>query len=493
MQTNLTQSLQSFKHCYSIGIKGVGMTALAQCLLDKGITVAGCDVSEEFVTQKILSSLPIQIDNLDVQKLPIDTDFVIYGSAHQGKEHFLAQQAIKRSIPLYSHAQILGMLSQEKDTIAVCGVGGKSTTSALLAWILESSQEDPSYHVGVGEITGLPRTGRWHTTGSLFITEADEYAENPQAVARGEEIIPRFHYLQPKIIICTNLLYDHPDVYASFETTAKTFYSFFTQLKQNGILLWNADDAQLQTVVQKLHDNRPDILTVSFGYSKSAEVQIHELGYETGAHLVEFISNKQSLIKQNSQLIRFSLPGSHNLQNAAATWTCLRLIQLTDQIIAHHMATFQSTSRRFQLMNTIDESFFYDDYAHHPTEIAATLSACKALFPNHKLVVLFQPHTFSRTQALLPDFANAFSKADTLLLIPIFGSARENIGTITLDDLAKAIKTARSVKTDIRIATSITNAVEQLGSIDTKKAVVITLGAGDVYTIHDLLAQKGHA
>ena len=493
MQTNLTHPLQSLKHCYIIGIKGVGMTALAQCLLDKGITVAGCDVNEEFVTEKILSSLPIQIDNLDVQKLPIDTDFVIYGSAHQGKDHLLVQLAVKHSIPIYSHAQILGLLSQEKDTIAVCGVGGKSTTSALLAWILENSHENPSYHVGVGEITGLPRTGRWNTSGSLFVTEADEYAENPQAVARGEEIIPRFHYLQPKIIICTNLLYDHPDVYDSLESTVNTYYSFFTQLKQNGILLWNADDAQLQAVVQKLHNNRPDVLTVSFGTTNSAEVQIHDLGYETGAHLVEFISNRQSSVKRNSQLITFSLPGLHNLQNAAAAWACLMLMQLTDQVITQHMSTFQSTSRRFQLISSKDESYYYDDYAHHPTEIAATLSACKALFPYHKLVVLFQPHTYSRTEALLPDFANAFSLADTLLLIPIFGSAREKIGTITLEDLAKAIKTARSVTTDIRITSSITNAVEQLGSIDTKKAVVITLGAGDVYTIHDLLARKGHA
>ncbi len=491
MPSKIPDSLHSLKHCYIIGIKGVGMTALAQCLLDMGISVSGCDVSKQFVTEKILSSLPIQIDDLKIHNLPANIDFVIYGSAHLGKQHFLAQLAIKRSLPLYSHAQVLGLLSQEKDTIAVCGVGGKSTTSALLAWILEKNQNNPSYHVGVGEIINLSRTGRWHATDKLFVTEADEYAENPQAVAQGEAIIPRFHYLQPKIIICTNLLYDHPDVYDSFETTINTYYSFFSQLKQNGTLIWNADDSQLQILIQKLNTERPDVLTISFGITQSADVQIHDLGYEAGNHLVKFVSNSQSLIKQNSQLVTFSLPGLHNLQNAAAAWVCLTLLQLSDQAIAQHMGTFQSTSRRFQLIKSRHESYFYDDYAHHPTEIAATLTACKALFPNHKLVVLFQPHTFSRTEALLSEFANAFAQADTLLLIPIFGSAREKMGTITLEDLATAIKSARSVKADIRITTSNTNAAEQLESIDTKNAVVITLGAGDVYTIHDLLAQKG--
>ncbi len=465
------------------------MTALAQCLIDKGIQVAGCDVSDQFVTEKILSSLSIQIDDLQTQVLPEKTDCVIYGSAHQGAQHHLAQLATKQSIPLYSHAQVLGMLSLEKDTVAVCGVGGKSTTSALLAWSLEKLTAHPSYQVGVGEIIDLPRTGRWDPLGSIFITEADEYAENPQAVAQGDKVIPRFHYLKPKVVICTNLLFDHPDVYHSLEQTLATYYDFFTQIQAGGTLIWNATDPNLRDLVQRIKKARQDITTLSFGATPTADLEIINLGYHDQLQHARFVSHLASPQLTDSPIINFPLPGLHNLNNAAAAWICLSLLNYSSNQLVPAINSFKSTSRRFQLINQVSDTYYYDDYAHHPTEISATLTACKELFPHHQLVVIFQPHTFSRTQALLSDFAIAFDRADLLFLLPIFGSAREKVGSITPTDFAAEISQRGRKGIEIKLATSLPNTVTQLKQIDLTKSVVITLGAGDVYTLHHNLNQ----
>ncbi len=482
--------LLNFTDCYIIGIKGVGMTGLAQCLLDQNIRVSGCDVPEHFVTEKILSSLNISIETFESASLPPTIDCVIYGSAHQGIEHPIVQEAIKRKIKIFSHAQVLGLLSQEKQTVAVCGVGGKSTTSAWLAWTLEQIGAQPSYQVGVGEILGLPKTGRWNTAGSLFIVEADEYAENPLEVAKGASVIPRFHYLQPQTIVCTNLLYDHPDVYSSFASTEATFYEFFCQIESGGTIIWNADDAHLQQLIKKITIDRPDVVSLSFGTTPLSNIEIKDLGYQDGNHHAQFIAHGPVANLQDSPILSLSLPGLHNLQNAAAVWILTCLLNYKPKRIAQHLTSFQSTSRRFQLIHQHNATFYYDDYAHHPTEVAAALSACKAKFPNSKIVVIFQPHTFSRTQALLADFASAFTQADILILAPIFGSARESGGGITIDEFASKIKSHQNTNMQVLLAKSLDDAAELVNSIDTSEAVVLTLGAGDVYTLHDLIRKE---
>ena len=489
MKSMLPQSL-AFSHCFMIGIKGVGMAALAQCLLDAGIKVSGCDVTEIFVTEKILSTLDIVVDTIETTSLPTTADCVIYGSAHQGIQHPLVQEAIARNIPVFSHAQMLGLLSQEKQTIAVCGVGGKSTTSAWIAWTLDQIGAHPSYQIGVGEIIGLPRTGRWDAAGTLFVVEADEYAENPQEFARGAEVIPRFHYLQPNTIICTNLLYDHPDVYSSFADTEETFFKFFCQIKPEGTIIWNADDANLRKLIQKVDTARPDVVTLSFGTTPNADLRISDLGFQQNLHRAQFISQSPITQLQSSPVLSFSLPGLHNLQNAAAVWIATCLLNNSATLISQHITSFKSTSRRFQFIRQINSTYFFDDYAHHPTEIAAILSACKAQFPTAKLVVIFQPHTFSRTKALLSSFATAFNATDVLILTPIFGSAREKSGGITENELATAIRNVQSNQTQVIVAKSLEAAAHDISKLDLFNTVVITLGAGDVYLLHSLLPTK---
>ena len=486
-----SELLNNISHAYFIGIKGVGMTALAQLLVDRGIAVSGCDVATDFVTAPLLNSLAVTIDTVADPELPDDIDCLIYSGAFAATKQRLVSTAQQRKIQIFSLAKITGLLSSEKSTIAVCGVGGKSTTSALLAWIMEQLATQPSYLVGVGEILNLPQTGKWVADGKDFIVEADEYAENPVARTPGEAVVPKFHYLDPTIIICTNLQFDHPDVYASFESTQQAFYTFFLQIRQNGTLIWNADDSNLSQLVQQLRSTRPDIRTVSFGTDPTADVRLIECGWKAEQYQASISATAHSEFTPKTAQISWQQPGIHNAKNAVAAWVALRVLGYNSNDILSAIKSFASTARRFQIVRTVDTTTYIDDYAHHPIEIKQVIAACKDRFSSKQLIVIFQPHTFSRTQALLADFSNAFVGVDRLLLVPIFHSAREQSGAITVDDLATSISQSNDAPTKTEVCPSLEAAVAALKQTDLIESVVLTLGAGDVYQIHQLLSE-GH-
>lgn len=485
------ESLNSISHAYFIGIKGAGMTALAQLLVDRGMTVSGCDVKADFVTAPLLKSLAVTIDTSADPELPDDVDCLIYSGAFAAIKQRLVSTAQQRNIQIFSLAKITGLLSSEKSTIAVCGVGGKSTTSALLAWIMEQLGTQPSYLVGVGEILNLPHTGKWVADGKDFIVEADEYAENPLAHAQGEIVIPKFHYLDPTIVICTNLQFDHPDVYPSFEATKQAFLHFFLQIRQNGTLIWNADDPNLSQLVSQLKTSRPDLELFSFGTDPTADVRLTECGWKAEQFQVNFLVTAHSELSPKTARLTWQQPGIHNAKNAAAAWIALRVLGYDSDDILAAINSFASTARRFQIIRTANTTTYIDDYAHHPIEIKQVIAACKDRFSSKRLIVIFQPHTFSRTQALLADFANAFAGVDRLLLVPIFHSAREQSGTITVDDLASSISQSNDAPNKTEVYPSLEAVASVLKQTDLMESVVLTIGAGDVYQVHQLLSE-GH-
>lgn len=480
------------KHYYLIGIKGVGMTALAQCLVDRGAQVSGCDVAEDFVTKEMLDNLSISIDTSTDPTLPDTVDCLVFGGAHQGAQHPLVVAAQQRAIPVTTLAKLIGLLSETKQTIAVCGVGGKSTTSAALAWIFEQTNQDPSYAVGVGEIIGLPRTGRWSNQGKHFVVEADEYAENPQAVANGETLIPRFQYLQPTIIICTNLQFDHPDVYQDEQATEAVFLKFFRRLKENGTLIWNGDDPKLGKLIVTLQRERTDIRYLSFGTDETTALEVRDDGYRDEQHQTSLLFHDTTFGQAQPISFTTSLPGTYNLRNEAAAILASLASGISINETLEAIAAFNSTTRRFQRIQTIGQTLFFDDYAHHPSEIAAVLHACRAQFPDRRLLVIFQPHTYSRTQALLPEFAQALAQADVAICLPIFGSAREKVGTVRADDITKAI-TQLNTACIAKTAASFAEAKQLVEAQLTGASLVLTLGAGDVYELHKLFSTTEEA
>jgi UDP-N-acetylmuramate: L-alanyl-gamma-D-glutamyl-meso-diaminopimelate ligase len=216
-----------------VGIKGVAMASLASCLDDRGVRVTGSDVAEDFVTKEILAQRGFKISiGFDATHIPKNCGLVIYTGAHQGKNNPEVKEAIHRGIPVMSHAEALGTLMHGKKGISVCGTGGKSTTSSMVSWILDSAGFRPSFAIGVGKVNNFGVSGRYtqiysqHTDeislSGWFVAEADEYAVDPTSDHR-----PRFSYQDPKVIIATNLTYDHPDIYSNFDKMKETFYTFF--------------------------------------------------------------------------------------------------------------------------------------------------------------------------------------------------------------------------------------------------------------------------
>ena len=445
------EDLTKLDNFYFVGVTGVGMAALAQVFQTMGKTVSGWDVANEFVTKQILADHLIRVDvsPLDQAGLPQEIEVVIHTGAHQGGQNPLVKEAQKKGLPTLTHAQALALLFNQKQGVAVCGVGGKSTTGAMLAFVGEKLNQTPSYQVGVGKIVGLAHTGFWSDGSMFFVSEADEYAQNPLEARQGAKPIPRFAYLKPFITIATNLKFDHPDVYRDFDQTQATFFKFFTQIKPDGYLIYNQNDRHLTKLTDKLQQARPDITLIPYGIDDR---------------------------------VKLALPGKHFRQNATATLIAGELMGFETQAVIDALKRFRSTGRRLELKSKTDRFIGFDDYAHHPHEIKATLTALRHAYPAYNLIVAFQPHTFSRTRALLDEFARALTSADEVLLLPIFASAREKQGKISSQDLIDKIKELAPDKpAKLVSATELAGIITDLKKQTEAKTLLVTLGAGDIY------------
>jgi len=459
-----------------VGIKGVAMTALAQCLVDAGKKVTGSDVKPDFVTKKVLAKLELDLQLDFDSALPAETECVIYTAAHGGITNPQVKAALAQQLPILSHAEALAELFNDKQGVAVCGVGGKSTISAMITWILEHAGAKPSFAVGVGNIPGLEKTGFWSAASQYFVAEADEYAMQPPTGAADWQLIPRFSFLKPFVTVCSNLKYDHPDVYQDFTQTQAVFKQFFLQLKNDGTLIINSDDEEL--VKKLLGDQRLAFKIMTFGLSTTADVSLVNYSAETGKTITQF------LVQGQAHTLELQIPGRFNALNAlGAISACLALgIPIETCITA--LAHFRSTMRRFEFMGEKAGVTYYDDYAHHPHEITQAIQALGDWFPTQRKVIAFQSHTFSRTKQLFSEFVAAFSGATEVVMIDIFPSARETFDpSVTSDSLCQAITNAYPAVTAQNLKTI--PALQEFCRTQLKPgAVFLTLGAGDIYDVY---------
>lgn len=449
-------------HYHLVGIKGVAMTALAGILTDAGHQVTGSDVAENFVTAKVLASLPIapQI-GFAKSNLPAATQAVVFSGAHGGSSNPQVVAAKKLGLPVFSHMQFLATLFNHKQGLAVCGVGGKSTISAMLAFVLE--QIDPqSYSVGVGEILGLPATGKYRQNQPLFIVEADEYVADPSV--KNQPIIPRMSFLQPETIICANLKFDHPDVYENFAHTKSVYADFFLSLKGNGKLIYSLDDANLAKLCQQVKQKRPDITLISFS-------RCHPGSNYTLADLK----------------IDLQVPGEFNRLNALAALAALESYGYKRSKILLALAKYRSVKRRLELIKSKNGIVYWDDYAHHPSEISAAIAAIVSKYPGQKLTVAFQPHTYSRTKSLLTEFAHSLAGNWQTLLVDIFPSARESADpSINAEMLVAQINQLHAGPPAINVHNNQQLATYLRANLRANE-VFLSLGAGDIYLVHQQL------
>jgi len=457
--------LEQSKNIFFLGIKGVAMTNLAVILKKMGKNVTGCDFQEEFITDKLLQDNKIDwITGFDSEKLPKQTDLIVYSAAHGGTNNPLIIEAEKKNINIISQAQLLGELMDRFETkIAVCGCHGKTTTSSLLVYALNKLKQNPSYLVGVPFFTG--HQGGNFQEKKYFVVEADEYGVNPPV-----DKTPKFNLLNPNYIIATNIDFDHPDVYKDIEETKKAFIKFFDDKK----LIANIDDQNLLRCIDASK-------SITYGESEKANYQI------VNCMLTEDDSTFEI---KNVGEFKISLFGKHNISNAAAVIVQLLELGFKADEIAKSLVGFTGAERRFEKIYFKNNIYLFDDYAHHPAEIAATINAAKARFKDRRIIVIFQPHTYSRTQNLLKEFGESLSLADISLVLPIFASARENASNFNVsskDIVAKIKDTLKedSLNKDCLYCESDKQLINQLDRILKEGDVVFTMGAGDVYKLRN--------
>lgn len=467
--------LDRYHHIFIVGIKGAAMANIAVLLKKMGKHVSGSDVSEQFITDQILKGDDISVfSGFQTKDIPLLTDLVIYSGANEGYNNPQVKQAVAQNIPVLSQAAFLGELMKEFEVkIAVAGCHGKTTTSSFLAYALFKLHQKPSYLVGVPSFGELP--GASFEEKKYFVIEADEYAVNPP-----QDKTPKFHFLSPQWIICTNIDFDHPDIYKDLEDTKAAFLKFFDDKK----LILCRDDEAIASLLP--HLSKQTMLT--YGFHPESDLQIVNDTYTDQKSMFEIqikTSKQIGNFDQPSYRFDIKLPGKKNVSNATGMISQLLLLGFHPHDIQRAIQGFDGAKRRFELVYRDDSFMVYDDYAHHPHEIEATIEATRNRFPNKRILVVFQPHTFSRTHALLNQFASALSKADAAFILPIFASAREKSADfpVTSIDIQKAAQ--HLLTGSVNAYEGKTQLLQALEAVLQPNDVLFTVGAGDVYRLKD--------
>lgn len=415
-----------------VGIKGSGMSALALILHDKGFKVQGSDVKKYFFTQKNLEDNHIPIYLFDEENIKEDMT-VIAGNAFPDT-HEEISRAKEMGLPVKRYHDFLGELSDQFTSVAITGSHGKTSTTGLLSHVL-SGIKPTSYLIGDG-------TGRGEKDAEYFVLEACEY---------------RRHFLAYKsdYALITNIDFDHPDYYKSIEDVQDAFLSFSQQIKK--AIFACGDDARLQ----ELHASVP---IVYYGFDEYNDFQAKNLERSTeGSTFDVFV--------RGDFYGKFFIPsyGKHNIQNALGVIAFSHYEGLDQDKVQERLQSFKGVKRRFTEKNVMD-TVIIDDYAHHPAEIKATLDAAHQKYPDREIVAVFQPHTFSRTVALLDEFGEALDLADAVYLCDIFTSAREQEGTVTIRDLLDKTEKGKDIISEDDMSALLKH----------KNQVVVFMGAGDV-------------
>lgn len=456
------------KLAYLIGVKGVGMTALAVYLKEKGYEVTGSDVADVFLTDKILQANKIKIrKGFSGKNIDTSYDIVIVTGAHGGMTNIEAQQAKKLGIPTYMHGEFLGKLMDGKYGISVAGCHGKTTTSSLIAFLLDKSGLKPSYAIGTAEINNLGTAGHFGR-GKFFVAEADEYMTCPVT-----DSTPRFLWQDPKILVITSIDYDHPDAFANIEEVKNAYLSLVHKLPNDAIVIACIDDVYVASILNKIKRQ-----VITYGFSPRADFQIDRFSFEEG---ISFINIRHKNISLGNFML--SIPGKHNMLNAAAAIIVGEQLGVGRDTIKKTVKLYTGCKRRFEKIAEVGNILLYDDYAHHPAEIQATLTAARLWYPKRRIIAIFQPHTYSRTKALFTDFARSLKKADLALISDIYPSAREIIdhsinSNMLVVEANKYKRNAYFLKDKDKMLSFLDKNIES-------SDLIITMGAGDVYRWHE--------
>ena len=456
-------NLSDYKRIHCIGIGGIGLSAIAEILMSRGYEVSGSDMRESDMTEKLMR------DGADIYlghraKNVEGKDLVVYSSA-VGADNPELVRAVELGIPAVTRAQALGALMDEYDnSIAISGTHGKTTTTSMVSLILKNAEKKPTILVG-GNLSEI--NGNVYVGGSdYFVTEACEYMDS-------------FLQLKPKIEIILNIDSDHLDYFKDVEHIANSFGKFAELVPADGVVIAYDANPFVKSVIEGL----PNVVT--FGLSESCDYYAGDISFDNEG-MPEF-----KVYNSGNELcsIHLSVPGEHNILNALSAFACSHILGVDVKCIADTLERFIGTQRRFDVLGKTRNGIkIIDDYAHHPTEIKATLSAVRNMKHN-KLWCLFQPHTYTRTMALLDDFSEAFDEADRVVLAEIYAAREKNIYKISSKTLMNRIKDHDPLK-DVYFFKDFEEIANFVYNNAEEGDLVLTMGAGDIYKVGEMILEK---
>lgn len=513
-------------HIHFVGIGGIGMSGLAQALLEAGYPVSGCDRQRSHITDRLAAAGATIYEGHSARHL-VGTDLLVVSSAIP-PDNADRLEAQRRGVPVVKRAKILGHLVANHRTIAVAGTHGKTTTTGMISWILECAGRDPTVFAG-GELQNLGSNAR-RGNGIHAVVEADEYDR-------------AFLELTPAYAVVTNVEADHPDVFADLPAVMEAFSQFLDRVQPGGHIIACSDSPHLL----RLLTDRANVTT--YGLAKRqppAEWMAHDI--RSGAGGQTFTVSRRGGPSGSSQApaaehdyrvrvgdFRLLLPGHHNVSNALAAIAAASFVGIDPPVIADALASFQGARRRFELKGTarapsvsrsgpgeqrperrgrivpehvveppVEGSdapspdaptaapvIVIDDYAHHPTEIRATLAAVRQRYGDRRVWAVFQPHTYSRTRVLLNEFALSFSQADRVIVTDIYPAREEDILGVSAEDLVDRIRhgSAQGPSHVAHIA-GLPAAADYVAEHLLPGDIVLTLGAGDVWKVGDAVLKR---
>ncbi len=447
-------------HIHFVGIGGIGMSGIAELLLNLGYQVSGSDLKLSHITER-LTRKGAKIFKGHAKDQVKGANVVVTSSAISGKNPEVIR-AKELSIPIIPRAEMLAELMRIKYSIAVSGAHGKTSTTSMISQILNTAGLDPTVIVG-GLLQGLD-TNALHGKGEFIVAEADESDGS-------------FLKYAPAIAAVTNIDLEHLDFYKDIEDIKDKFVQFINSVPFYGLAVLCLDNPHIQDILPRIR-----VRYTTFGMTAQSDLKARDIQFENGKSRFKVISHDQLLGE-----IKLNIAGQHNISNALAGIAVALELKVPFAVIKAALEEIKGVKRRLEIKGKTKDFLVMDDYGHHPTEIAATLNAVRQSYPDKRLVVLFQPHRYTRTRALFAEFTRSFYQSDVLVLLPIYAASEHPIEGVGSEHLAEGIK-AHGHK-DVSFAPDFNQALSMITHKAQKGDLILTLGAGDVYTLGEKLVE----
>ncbi len=452
-QSDVTMTM----NVHFVGIGGIHMSALAHILLDDGLVVSGCDRSDAPILQRLRErGAPIVLGHNEGH---VTTATQVVRTAAVPETHPEVARALELGIPVLTRAELLAQIAAPRQVVAVGGTHGKTTTTAMIAHVAAAAGRDCGYVIG-GEAPDFDVHAR-RGSDDWLVLEADEYGR-------------AFHHYQPAVAVLTNCEPDHLDYYGSREALEDAFSGYLRTLKQGGTLVVGIDSPRAAVLAARLRSDRSDVRIVTASTREDADVRIDSHGDDIRVRTAG-----------RSDCGSLQQPGEYQRQNAAVALAALDAagFDLADAIDA--LRGFRGVNRRFQLHGEAADVIVLDDYAHHPTEAAAAIAAARQRWPSRRIVVLFQPHTYTRTSYLLDGFRTCFSAADAVYTVDTYAARAMEGAALTSEQLAAEIESPAAT-----YGGSVAETAELAAAQAREGDLIITMGAGDIDAAGSILLER---